>query len=230
VSQAFIVTGTGTDVGKTYFSSLFLAKYAKSHGFKYWKPVQTGTEEHDDTTLVKRVTHCDQSHFLEPLYKFKHPSSPHHSAKKENTEIDLKYLNQSIASVREEPVLIEGAGGVFVPLTDTYLSWQWMRESNLKVVVVCSTELGTINHSLLTLECLLQRFIPVVGFYMVGPENELIPSNIESIQKFGGVPCLGETHFPTQKLEPLEFQQYANSYFDVDRLLIESLMDIGDIL
>jgi dethiobiotin synthetase len=228
VSQAFFVAGTGTDIGKTFFSSLFLAKYGKSHGFRYWKPVQTGLSESDDTQFIKKITNFDDSFFLRPIYEFRHPSSPLFSAKKENKEIDVKKLRLEIANIRDKPVLIEGAGGVFVPLAENYLSWQLIRESNLKVVLVCSTELGTINHTLLTLESLLQRFIPVVGFYMVGPKNDLMDDNIETIQKFGGTPCLGFTTFPMQKLSSEEFLSFANSNFDINRNVIESLLDLGD--
>jgi dethiobiotin synthetase len=228
VSQAFFVVGTGTDIGKTFFSSLFLAKYGESHGFKYWKPVQTGNVDTDDTTSVQNATGFPASSFLRPVYSFAHPSSPHLSAKKENVEIDIKKLKLAIAAQSNEAVLIEGAGGIFVPLTESFLSWELVRHSNLKVVLVCSTVLGTINHTLLTLECLLQRFIPVVGFYMVGVQNELIEDNIRIIQKFGGTPCLGLTTFPDESLKPQEFLQFALNHFDTDRLVIESLLDIGD--
>jgi len=228
VSQAFFVAGTGTDIGKTFFSSLFLAKYAKSHQFKYWKPVQTGLSEGNDTAFIQKITNFDDSFFLKTIYEFPHPSSPHYASKREGIEIDPKKLRLEISKIRETPVVIEGAGGVFVPLTENYLSWQLIRESNLKVVLVSSTELGTINHTLLTLECLLQRLIPVVGFYMVGPKNDIMNDNIEIIQKFGGVPCLGLTTFPMQKLSSEEFLDFAKSNFDTNKLVIESLLDIGE--
>lgn len=228
MSQAFFVAGTGTDIGKTFFSSLFLAKYGKSHQFRYWKPVQSGLSEGDDTDFIRKITNFEDFHFLHPVYRFRHASSPHLAAEKEGIEIDLKKLRLEIASIRNSPVIIEGAGGVFVPLTKNYLSWQLIRESNLKVVVVCSTELGTINHTLLTLESLLQRFIPVVGFYMVGPKNELIEDNIKTIQMFGGVSCLGLTTFPSQKLSSEEFIAFSKSSFDTNRMVLDSLLDIGD--
>ena len=228
MSQAFFVTGTGTDIGKTYFSSLFLAKYGKNLGFRYWKPVQTGISESNDTQFIQKLTEFDDSYFLKPIYEFRHPSSPHFASRKESVEIDPKKLRLEIANIRNSPVIIEGAGGVFVPLTENYLTWQLIRESNLKVIVVCSTELGTINHTLLTLESLLQRFIPVVGFYMVGPKNDLMEENISIIQKLGGTPCLGLTTFPMQKLTSKEFLEFANQEFDKNRIVIESLLELGE--
>ncbi len=229
MSQAFFVTGTGTDVGKTFFSSLFMAKYARKYEYQYWKPIQTGLSEVDDTSFIRKVTNFEDSFFQKPIYGFSHASSPHYAAKKESNEIDPKLVLYQINSQRHKRILIEGAGGIFVPWTENFLGWQGIQQTNLKVVVVGSSELGTINHTLMTLECLLNRYIPVVGFYLVGPKNELIEDNQNIIQKFGGAPCLGHTSFPMQKLSPLEFISYAESFFDTDRSVINSIMDMeGD--
>ncbi|MDZ4727321.1 MAG: dethiobiotin synthase [Leptospira sp.] len=229
MNRAFFVTGTGTDIGKTFFSSLFLAKYGKSHNFKYWKPIQTGLSESNDTKLIQKITEFDDSFFLKPIYELKFPSNPFDSAKREKIELNINLIRETIAKERTNPVLLEGAGGLFVPLNESYLLWQLIRESNLNVILVCSSELGTINHTLMSLESMLQRFIPVVGFYMVGPKNDLIENNIEMIQKFGGTPCLGYTTFPNQKLSAKDFLIFANEHFDSKRMVIDSLLDTGDI-
>ncbi|WP_411821769.1 dethiobiotin synthase [Leptospira sp. 'Mane'] len=225
MSQAFFVTGTGTDVGKTFFSSLFMAKYAPKYDFQYWKPIQTGLSEVDDTSFIQKVTNFEDRYFERPIYGFAHASSPHYAAKKESKQIDPKFVLNQINARRHKRVLIEGAGGIFVPWTDSFLGWQGIQQTNLKVVVVGSSELGTINHTLMTLECLLNRYIPVIGFYLVGPKNELIEDNQNTIQRFSGAPCLGHTSFPMQRLNPKEFISYSETFFDVNGSVINSVMD-----
>ncbi|TGN20709.1 dethiobiotin synthase [Leptospira idonii] len=228
MSQAFFIAGTGTDVGKTFFSSLFLAKYGKKFGFQYWKPIQTGLSETNDTAFIQKITDFDSSYFLKPIYELDYPASPHFAAKRASMEIDPKLVLGRIAEIRTKRVLIEGAGGIFVPWTEDYLSWKGIQESNLKVIVIGSSELGTINHTLLTLEALLSRFIPVMGFYLVGPKNDLVEDNMQIIQKLGGVPSFGYTGFPMQKLSPSEFIEYANLNFDIRNHVIGSVMEEGE--
>lgn len=228
MGKAFFVTGTGTDVGKTYFSSLFMAKYAEKYSFQYWKPIQTGILESSDTQFIQKITKLPIENFRSPLYELKAPASPHYAAKLENQEIDPKFVLGEISKVRKQNVLIEGAGGIFVPWTDQYMTLRGIQESNLDVVLVVSSELGTINHSLMSLDILLNRFVPVAGFYMVGPKNSLVEDNISTIQKFGGVSCLGCTFFPNQKLNPEEFRNFAHSEFDSDRFVIDSILPVDD--
>jgi len=224
MGQAFYVAGTGTDIGKTFFSCLFMAKYAESYGFRYWKPIQTGLSSASDTEFVQKTTNLSDSFFLKPVYEFLTPASPHYASKQEGKTLDPKSLLGVIAKERKSNTLIEGAGGVFVPWTEDYLAIKGIQESNLPVVVIGSTELGTINHTLLTLDVLTARFIPVIGFYLVGPKNPLQSDNADIIQRLGGAPCLGITNFPEQKLLPSEFISFANELFDTDRNVIDTLL------
>lgn len=228
MGQAFYVAGTGTDVGKTFFSSLFMAKYAEKHGFRYWKPIQTGTVSADDTSFIKKTTSLPETYFLNPGFVFKTPASPHFAAKLEGQTIDPKTLLTSMSKERKNNTLIEGAGGVFVPITEDYLTIRFIQESNLGVVVVGSTELGTINHTLLTLEALTSRFIPVFGFYLVGPNNPLQEDNAFIIQKLGGVSFLGITNFPEQKLSSEGFKTFALDQFDRNQNVISVVLDGDD--
>jgi len=202
-----------------------MAKYAPKYDFQYWKPIQTGLSEVDDTSFIQKVTNFEDRYFERPIYGFAHASSPHYAAKKESKQIDPKFVLNQINARRHKRVLIEGAGGIFVPWTDSFLGWQGIQQTNLKVVVVGSSELGTINHTLMTLECLLNRYIPVIGFYLVGPKNELIEDNQNTIQRFSGAPCLGHTSFPMQRLNPKEFISYSETFFDVNGSVINSVMD-----
>lgn len=228
MGQAFYVAGTGTDIGKTFFSSLFMAKYAKNHGFRYWKPIQTGLTGLSDTEFVQKTTALPDSFFLKPVYEFVAPASPHYAAKQEGKILDPKYLLNAIAKERKTNTLIEGAGGVFVPWTEDYIAIKGIQESNLPVVVVGSTELGTINHTLLTLDVLTSRFIPILGFYLVGSKNQLQTDNAETIQRLGGTPCLGVTNFPEQKLSPNDFISFANESFDTNQNVMETLLSPDD--
>lgn len=228
MGQAFYVTGTGTDVGKTFFSSLFMAKYAEKYGFRYWKPIQTGSISADDTTFVQKTTSLPDSYFLKPNFVFKTPASPHYAAKIEGQSIDPKSLLSSLSKERKTNTLIEGAGGVFVPITEDYLTIRAIQESNLGVVVVGSTELGTINHTLLTLEVLTSRFIPVFGFYLVGPENSLQEDNATMIQRLGGASFLGFTNFPEQKLTSDEFVRFSSEHFDPNRNVIDVVLNADE--
>lgn len=230
MGQAFYVTGTGTDVGKTFFSSLFMAKYAKKFGFRYWKPIQTGTISADDTTFIQKTTNLPDSCFLNPIFVYKTPASPHYAAKAEGQTIDPKLLLNLVSKERKNNTLIEGAGGVFVPITEDYLTIRAIQESNLGVIVVGSTELGTINHTLLTLEALTSRFIPVYGFYLVGPNNSLQEDNASMIQRLGGVSFLGFTNFPEQKLTSEEFISFATEHFDPNRNVIDLVINADEEL
>lgn len=228
MGQAFYVVGTGTDVGKTFFSCLFMAKYAESYGFRYWKPIQTGAVGTGDTELVQKTTDLPESYFLKPVYEFQTPASPHYASKQEGRILDPKFLLNELSKERKSNTLVEGAGGVFVPWTDDYLTIRGIGESNFPVVVIGSTELGTINHTLLTLDALTSRFVAVLGFYLVGPESSLQVDNAETIQRLGGAPCLGITNFPKQKLSPSEFISFTNNHFDTDRNVIDTLLNPED--
>ncbi|TGM23995.1 dethiobiotin synthase [Leptospira meyeri] len=228
MGQAFYVAGTGTDVGKTFFSCLFMAKYAETYGFRYWKPIQTGATSAGDTELVQKTTNLPDPYFLKPVYEFQTPASPHYASKQDGKTLDPKFFLSALAKERKTNTLIEGAGGVFVPWTDDYLTIKGIGESNLPVVVIGSTELGTINHTLLTLDALTSRFVAVLGFYLVGPENSLQTDNAETIQRLGGAPCLGVTNFPKQKLSPIEFISFANHQFDPNRNVIDTLLNPDD--
>ncbi len=225
MNPSFFVTGTGTDIGKTYFASLFMAKYAMSHQFQYWKPIQTGTSEASDTKSVQNATGLPSQFFVSPMYEFQYPSSPAHASALEGMTISEKKLFSEIKVQREKRVLIEGAGGVAVPITSELLTWQMIQATNLNVIVVVGSELGTINHSLLTLESLAYHNIPIFGFYMVGKENDLRESNAKEIEKWGPAPFLGYTPFPDKSLAQEEFRSFAKEKFDDKKTIIEILLE-----
>ena len=162
--QIIVICGIGTDVGKTVVSAI-VAEYFKA---SYWKPVQSGDIENSDSVKVKRLT--ENVTVLEEKYKLTEPLSPHESARIDNVTIDIN--NFSIPEVNTN-LIIEGAGGLMVPFNydgDVYLDL--FEKWNLPVIVVSRNYLGSINHTLLTVNALKQRNIPILGIIFSGESNQ----------------------------------------------------------
>ncbi|WP_170372035.1 dethiobiotin synthase [Ruegeria arenilitoris] len=173
-----IVTGTDTGVGKTVFSAGLTAAL----GAQYWKPVQSGLEEETDSQIVARLS---GQPVLPEAYLLNLPASPHLSAEAEGVEIDLDRLT---LPQTDRPLVVEGAGGVMVPLTwqayylDLFARWQ------APVILVARTALGTINHTTLSLMALRGAGCPVVGVAFIGDPE---PAVEQTIIQMSQVPHLG---------------------------------------
>ena len=163
--RAIIVTGTDTGIGKTVFA----AALTDALGASYWKPVQAGLEDGGDREHVARLAGIAPGRLLPEAYRLTTPCSPHRAAEIDGVAIDPAHL--TLPRV-EGSLVVEGAGGVLVPLTrketyaDQFARWQ------CPVVLVARTALGTINHSLLSIEALRARDIEVLGMAFVGEPNE----------------------------------------------------------
>jgi len=184
--RGLFVTGTDTNVGKTVTSAALLHRYRSTVPLRYWKPVQTGIEQDDDTAEVQRLVECAvaQGHAL------RRPVSPHLAAQLSGTRIELDGLQSLLpANAGDFHWIVEGAGGVLVPLNEQELMIDFMRALNLPVVVAARSSLGTINHTLLTLEALRARALCVAGVVMCGEPN---PDNRAAIEHYGRCPVLGE--------------------------------------
>jgi dethiobiotin synthetase len=177
------ITGTDTNVGKTLISS-WIALHAK---FAYFKPIQTGLNQGSDSQQVKELSNAK---IYPEVYAYQDPVSPHLAAKIKNDTIDI----EKILLPKEDNLIIEGAGGVLVPINDKYLMVDLIKKLGAPVILIARTTLGTINHSLLSLEALRSRNIPVLGVIMNGEQNL---HNSNAIELYGGAPILAE--FP--KLE-----------------------------
>lgn len=178
---AFIVTGTDTGIGKTVFS----AALAGALGARYWKPVQSGLEEETDSALVARLGRVPAERILPEAYRLQLPASPHLSAESEGVAIDPDAL---VPPEGEGPLVIEGAGGLLVPLTRSVLTIDVFARWGLPVILCARTTLGTINHTLLSIEALRRRNMPVHGIAFIGPD---VPDTIRVIAGFSGVKVLG---------------------------------------
>lgn len=178
--SAVIVTGTDTEIGKTVFSAALTAAL-DAH---YWKPVQAGTDEdgHGDAETVARLSGRP---VLPSAYRLKTPCSPHRAAEIDGVTIEMDRL--ALPHV-DGPLVAEGAGGVMVPVTRQLLFADLFAHWNRPVVLVARTQLGTINHSLLSIQALRSRGVPILGVAFVGDAVEDSEATIAAI---GGVRRLG---------------------------------------
>jgi dethiobiotin synthetase len=199
----FFVTATDTNVGKSVVSALLTLGLNGT----YWKPVQSGLDPISDTDYVRQVTQLDASHFLPERFRLTEPLSPHLSARLDGVEIHLSDFCLP-ESVPHSPLIVEGAGGLLVPLNDHDLILDLIKHLELPVCLVTRTQLGTINHTLLSIQRLQQANIPILGVIMNGPKNL---ENRRAIAHFGTVPILAE-------LEPLDDVNPATLHAAFDHL------------
>jgi dethiobiotin synthetase len=176
-----VVTGTDTGIGKTVFS----AALTNALGGYYWKPVQSGLDEETDSQTVMRLGAVPASRVLPEAYRLKTPASPHLAARLDRISIDPERLTPPET---DAPLVIEGAGGLLVPLNDRLLFANMFARWQIPVILCTRTALGTINHTLLSLESLRNRHIPVFGIVFIGDENV---ETQRIIVEFGGVRSLG---------------------------------------
>lgn len=165
MNPVIVVTGTDTDVGKTVFAAALVAALS---GY-YWKPVQAGRAPEADADTVRRLAGIADDRVLPSAYDLTTPASPHLAAERDGIEIDLARLRT--VPCLDAPLIIEGAGGLMVPLTRQHLQVDLFAAWSLPVVLVAATRLGTINHSLLSVEALRRRGIPLLGIVFTGEEN-----------------------------------------------------------
>ncbi len=184
------ITGISTDVGKTVASSIIVEALQAD----YWKPIQAGDLEHSDTHKVQSLISNTQSKFHPNIYALQTPASPHLAAAKDGITIDLNQIREPQTN---NHLVIEGAGGILVPLNETQ-SVVDIIQPDYKVIVVSRHYLGSINHTLLTIEALQNRKIQVAGIIFSGEENT---SSESIILNRTGLPCIGriaqEPYFDT---------------------------------
>ncbi len=177
------VTGTDTGIGKTLVSACL----ARAWDADYWKPLQTGlADEPGDSVTVRRLARRDAARIHPPAVALRAPLSPEDAARLEAVAIDP---NRLALPPGERPVVVEGAGGVLVPVTPELLVIDLIERLALPVVLVARSTLGTINHTLLSLEALRARGIPIAGVILNGPPS---PGNRAAIERHGGVRVLAE--------------------------------------
>lgn len=190
-----VVTGTDTDIGKTVFA----AALTTAIGARYWKPIQSGLDGGSDAARVAALG-VPQDRILTEAYRLATPCSPHRAA-----EIDGVVIDPARLDPPEDRLVIEGAGGVLVPVTRALLYADLFARWGLPVVLVARTGLGTINHSLLSVEALRRRAVPILGIAFVGdpePDSEATIAAIGQVRRLGRLP----------RLDPLTPQTLAAAF------------------
>jgi dethiobiotin synthetase len=186
MSLQIVVVGTDTDVGKTVFA----AALTRALDGCYWKPIQAGLDVETDSATVKRLSGLAQDRILPEAYCLTVAASPHAAAEHDGVTIDVGRLTPPVT---ERPLIVEAAGGLAVPLTRQLLQIDLLARWKLPVILCASTRLGTINHSLLSIEALKHRAIPILGVAFIGPENgesQRIICNMGGVKQLGRLPLL----------------------------------------
>ena len=205
MSGALIVSGTDTGIGKTVAA----AGLAAALGTHYWKPVQAGIEDGTDSGEAAALG-VPAAHILPEAYRLALPASPHLAAEREGVTLE----DAQLALPPERPLIVEGAGGLMVPLRrdpptlmiDLFARWA------APVLLVARTSLGTINHSLLSVEALRTRGIAIAGLLFVGdahPDNEAVIPAIAGVRSFGRLPQL-------EQLDATNLARAMHDHIDLD--------------
>ncbi|OMQ38838.1 dethiobiotin synthase [Ensifer sp. 1H6] len=201
----FVVAGTDTGIGKTVFATALTDALAGC----YWKPVQSGLDGETDSETVRRLGRIPTDRILPEGYRLTTPVSPHLSARIDGVPISPDNLSPPAVDL---PLVIEGAGGLLVPLTertvfaDLFARWQF------PVILCARTGLGTINHTLLSLEALRHRAIPILGVVFIGDaqaDTENIIAELGQVRRLGRLPRL-------DPLTPDGLRQAFCDRFDID--------------
>lgn len=176
------LTGTDTNVGKSVASAWCMLHY----GMSYWKPVQSGLTPSTDTRDVQHITGLGDDDFHPETYRLTHALSPHEAARRDSVTIDINAFTRPNTP---KPLAIEGAGGLMVPLNDRYFVVDLIAQLNVPTILVCRSQLGTINHTLLSLEAMRARGLLIAGLIINGPKT---PHNRQALEEYGKVPVLVE--------------------------------------
>jgi dethiobiotin synthetase len=179
-SKIYFITGIGTDIGKTVISAILVEKL----NAEYWKPIQAGNLNNSDSIFIKNQTNCKTIH--SERFQLTQPMSPHAAAKIDNIKIQLSDFEIPLTT---NPLIIEGAGGLMVPINENELVLDLIKYLDIKVIIISKNYLGSINHSLLTIEVLQKNNIKIKGLIFNGDSN---PETEHIIQKLSDIPIIGK--------------------------------------
>jgi dethiobiotin synthetase len=218
--RGIFVTGTDTNVGKTASSAALMLRYRDEAPLRYWKPIQTGIEQDDDSAEVARLAECRPDEVLNCGVRLAGQVSPHLAARRAGRYVAVRHL---VDILRAQPSgtrwIVEGAGGALVPLNDRESMLDLMVALGLPVLVVAPSTLGTINHTRLTVEALRRRKLKVVGVVMVGPRDE---ENRAAIEWHAAAEVVGQMpHFDA--LTPAALEDWVAAEFDRSGVLFGCL-------
>ena len=178
----FVICGTDTDIGKTLISSFFV----RGLNSFYWKPIQSGTESETDSKAVARLAKVAKSKIIKEAYTFREPVSPHWAAEIDQKVINFHQLN--LPNV-DGSLIVETAGGLMVPITRNHLQIDQIKKWDIPVILVCKSGLGTLNHTLLSIEALNKRDIKILGLVINGKKHL---DNPKTLTEFSSLPIIAE--------------------------------------
>jgi dethiobiotin synthase len=198
------VTGTDTGVGKTVVSAILTGGISAN----YWKPIQCGLQGQTDTEFVQEVTGLSADHFHKETYRLTQPLSPHAAAEMDNVQIDSEKLCLPKANCGRT-LIVEGAGGIMVPLNQDFYMLDLMKKLDIPILLVARSTLGTINHTLLSLQALRSHGLTVLGIVMNGPRHR---GNKEALEKYGEIKVLAEVE-PIAEMQSIDCSaEYLKSF------------------
>lgn len=215
--RGLFITGTDTGVGKTVISATLMHRYRP---LRYWKPIQTGTAIDNDTETVRVIGSCSDHEIFNYGLRFKAPLAPLFAAQHESFSIDLKEVVSLVHGETDDEAndvrwIVEGAGGILVPITKTEMIIDLIVKLGLPALIVARTGLGTINHTLLTIEALVKQKIEIAGVVMVGIENH---ENVQAIEAFSGVPVIASMPL-LDELSAITLRSWSIKHLDSKGLL-----------
>jgi dethiobiotin synthase len=202
-------------------SAALMARYRAEAPLRYWKPIQTGIEQDDDAAEVARLAGAGRGFTprQDPIFncgvRLPRPVSPHLAARLAGTRITVRSLVEHLEGDEESRWIVEGAGGVLVPINERETMADLIGALDLPVLVAARSTLGTINHTLMTIEVLRRRMLRVAGVVMVGEPND---ENRLAIEKYGAVEVIGQ--MPRfDPLTPDAIERWAVAEFDPNGVL-----------
>ena len=196
----YFITGIGTDVGKTIASSILVEALESD----YWKPIQSGASTDNDTLKVRSLISNKKTKFYPEAYCFKAPLSPHEAAATENVEIKIN----EIKLPESDSLIIEGAGGIMVPLNNRLTFLDLIKEFDIPVILVIKHYLGAINHSLLSIEVLKNNDIKIKGLIFNGTDKY---GNEAIIKEKSNIPVIGKIAYE-HKINKKVVKRYAQEF------------------
>ena len=202
MNKTYFITGTGTGIGKTVCSAIV----AEALGADYWKPVQAGFEEGTDAGTVRALLQNSLSRIHPETYCLRLPASPHIAAREEGLRIELQRILDAYHDIRADnsrPLLVEGAGGLMVPLNESESILDLIQRMGAEVILVSRNYLGSINHSLLTARVLKNAGIPVRGWLF----TDDFMSYEDEISAWSGIPVLGRIPWTASVDRPFVLQE-----------------------
>jgi malonyl-CoA O-methyltransferase len=211
--RGLFITGTDTDVGKTTVAAALMHRYRALQTLRYWKPVQTGIESSDDRKTVEKLGNCDESELHLDGIRLPRPVAPYLAAEWSGTRVSVSDLiARAVHAPNSVRWIVEGAGGVHVPLNESESMIDLMVEMGMPVLIVARSSLGTINHTLLTIEALRGRKLGLAGVVMAGFPNT---DNRQAIERFGNIRVIDEMP-QFAPLTPEALGRWARREFDTN--------------